>query len=356
MQHSISALKIAATLLVILMTPKIHSMETQLVPYFDTLPDEQFQNVVYNIKYPEDIISFGLSHKRAAGLFRNYDFLDSLVKKRTLLPYSVEDTHFYRVANENFRILIVNNKIISTEKQIATLDEMYNLYGGSKRKNLIDLNTCGKAKKARHDSSCIIPLVKAYSQDNIVLARYLISISADISLNPRSVCYHQCDSLIDTILDPSSSIPLFPCTKTIGRIIKASNEKVVIPEDMLHKALDKIRNHPDNKNDYKGIRTLIEYGAPVNGLSAAYAAQRPPLSTLLYIFDTNLSRTAKWIDVPSLTNIMTVLLDAGADENLKDAHSNPPAYYAAKNPEALEVFNSVVQKHAEFVKKHTPNK
>jgi hypothetical protein len=171
MQHSISALKIAATLLVILMaTPKIHSMETQLVPYFDTLPDELIQNVAYNIKYPEDIGSFGCSHKRAGSFLRNYDFVHSLVEKRTLLPYRVEDTHFYRAANNSFRDLIANTASLSSADQIAALETMYNSYGGSEKQNLIDLNTCCKNK---HDMYCIIPLLEACIRQDHALVNFL---------------------------------------------------------------------------------------------------------------------------------------------------------------------------------------
>jgi hypothetical protein len=335
-------------------------------PYTDGLgglPVEMHRKIAYYFTEGEDAYAFGGLNKYFVTQFtHNYEFLDYMTKNRTMTPsYFVEDTLAYTNVNRDFRDICIHLQLKQStadakQKRFAGLRALWNT-------GLISPNTCAKASSEEHSERCVIPLVTACVNCDLDLLSLLLSKKTHVACRPREVCSSQrYATLADATLRIGVDKSLFPRSEMIKALCQASDGTFVFPNTTLHDAIDIIFEHTHNPDDYKGFRTLIRLGAPINGLDPEKCS---PMMTLVRKFVTmHLNKGKPGSKMPNVSEgsfkkYVTLLLDAGADLKLRNSEDRDVDYVVASTRTVKVLFESITRRHAAFqaaLKAKTQNK
>jgi hypothetical protein len=342
---------------------KVVMEDARFVPLHGTgfypLPVDTIQKILYYIRQGEDIYALGATNKLwAKKLIYNYASLDYLVKNRMTPSYNVEDTLPYIHVNHDFRKTCAR-KIESDSAAKKQLNDLQSLY--EKANSLITLNTCAEKN---HGDHCTIPLVTACAQGNTELALFLINNKADVNIVPKNVCPDGSSTLLNETFcsNTANGITAYARFNTLQAIGACDRNQVT--STTLFLLLKLIFASADNSTDYKMLRELIELDAPVNGTAAIDNIMMTPLMFLGRLKEGDIQGK---ITKLSFRNLITVLLDGGADKTLQDSKQNTTQSYFRKqlsnryNRPAegdwspLQLFDEITKNHEEFLQKRKVN-
>jgi hypothetical protein len=156
------------------------------------------------------------------------------------------------------------------------------------------------------------------------------------------------------------SSSLLSRVQIIEQMVKASkNPELLLSDTTLHEALAVIFKNPNNETDSRGIRQLIGFGAPINGLG------RDKQTPLIYLASNAITAAGLKVGKNSFANIVTLLIDGKANVSAKDSSNctaegylseswliEKPNKSSEQNQRELKtIFKNVCDNHTEFIKR-----